>query len=150
MRVGLVAFGVVCVALLVGGIVLNWQTPGHDGVDAVSVDFNRDIRPILNDNCTACHGGVKEAGGVSFIFREQVLGKGNSGRPVVVPGRPRASEMIARVTSDDPAVRMPLDAPPLEPERISLLKQWIEEGASWEDYWAFVPPDGLARKKWRA
>ena len=40
---------------------------------AAAVDFNRDVRPILNKNCVACHGGVKEAGEVSFIFREQVL-----------------------------------------------------------------------------
>src|SRR3954469_5267139 len=104
------------------------------------IDFNRDIRPIFNANCMACHGGVKQASGVSFSYREQVLGKGKSGRPTVVPGNPRASELIARVTSRDPNVRMPLNGTPLTPRQIGLLRDWIKEGASWSDYWAFVAP----------
>ncbi|MFO1248843.1 MAG: DUF1549 domain-containing protein [Alphaproteobacteria bacterium] len=108
--------------------------------DPHKVDFNRDIRPIFNANCIACHGGVKQAGGVSFSYRDQVLGKAKSGRPIVVPGSPRASEVIARVTSADPELRMPLHGKPLQPQQIALLKQWIEEGAPWENYWAFVAP----------
>jgi hypothetical protein len=104
------------------------------------VDFSRDIRPILNQNCTSCHGGVRQKGGVSFIFREEALGTGKSGRPTIVPGDPDGSELIARVTSKDPEVRMPHHAPPLQPEQISLLRRWIKEGAKWSDYWAFVPP----------
>ena len=114
----------------------------HLGVSnaAPRVDFNRDIRPILNQNCTSCHGGVKQQAGVSFIYREEALGKGKSGRPTVVPGKPYASELIARVTSPDPQVRMPYHAPPLLPHQINLLRQWIKEGAQWEDLWAFVAP----------
>ena len=104
------------------------------------IDFNRDIRPIFNANCMACHGGVKQASGVSFSYREQALGKGKSGRPTVVPGNPRASELIARVTSRDPNVRMPLNGTSLTPRQIGLLREWIKEGAPWSDYWAFVPP----------
>ncbi|MEO8300337.1 MAG: PSD1 and planctomycete cytochrome C domain-containing protein [Rhizomicrobium sp.] len=104
------------------------------------VDFNRDIRPIFNSQCMACHGGVKQAANVSFSYREQALGKGKSGRPTVVPGNPRASELIARITSADPEVRMPLHRSPLPAAQIALLRQWIKEGAVWENYWAFVPP----------
>jgi hypothetical protein len=104
------------------------------------VDFNRDIRPIFNANCMACHGGVKQASNVSFSYREQVLGKGKSGRPTVVPGNPRASELMARITSTDPEIRMPLHGAPLPPAQIALLRRWIEEGAEWSNYWAFVPP----------
>jgi hypothetical protein len=104
------------------------------------VDFSRDIRPILNQNCVSCHGGVRQKNGVSFIFREEALGIGKSGRRTIVPGNPDASELIARVTSKDPETRMPYHAPPLPPEQVSLLRRWIKEGAQWSDYWAFVPP----------
>jgi len=122
-------------ALGVAGGVLR-----HPGAAERRVDFNRDIRPIFNSQCMACHGGVKQASDVSFSYREQALGKGKSGRPTIVPGSPGSSELIARVTSNDPEVRMPLHGPPLPPAQIALLRQWIKEGAQWENYWAFVPP----------
>lgn len=120
---------------MVGAMVLR---KGDDAQQRV--DFNRDIRPILNGSCIGCHGGVKQAGGVSFSYREQALGTGKSGRPTVIPGNPRGSELMARVTSDNPQTRMPLHAPALRPEQVALLRQWIDEGAAWENYWAFVPP----------
>src|SRR5580700_11819501 len=104
------------------------------------VVFSRDIRPIFNQNCVSCHGGVRQKNGVSFIFREEALGRGKSGRPTIVPGKPDASELIARVTSTDPEVRMPYHSPPLPPQQIGLLRQWIKEGAKWEDHWSFVAP----------
>ena len=107
---------------------------------ANTVEFSRDIRPILNQNCVACHGGVRQKNGVSFIFREEALGKGKSGRPTIVPGDPDGSELMARLTSTDPEARMPYHGPPLRPQQISLIRQWIKEGAKWQDYWAFVPP----------
>jgi hypothetical protein len=107
------------------------------------IDFARDIRPILNANCTACHGGVKEAGEVSFIYREKALGKGESGRPVIVPGNPDASEMIARITSNDPDEIMPKPehGPPLSQSQIDTIRQWITEGAEWGEHWSFVAPE---------
>ena len=108
------------------------------------VDFNRDIRPLLNKNCTTCHGGVKQAGEVSFIFREEALGKGESGKSVVVPGDPAASEMIRRIKSSDPDEKMP---PPeehphgLEENQIALLERWIGEGAKWGEHWSFQKPE---------
>jgi Protein of unknown function (DUF1549)/Protein of unknown function (DUF1553)/Planctomycete cytochrome C len=104
------------------------------------VEFSRDIRPILNQNCVACHGGVRQKNGVSFIFREEALGRGKSGRLTIVPGNPDASEFMARLTTTDPEARMPYHAPPLPPQQIALLRRWIKEGAKWQDYWAFVPP----------
>jgi Protein of unknown function (DUF1549)/Planctomycete cytochrome C len=104
------------------------------------VEFSRDIRPILNQNCVSCHGGVRQKNGVSFIFREEALGKGKSGRTTIVPGDPDHSEFMARLTSSDPEARMPYHGPPLAPQQIALFRRWIKEGAKWEDYWAFVPP----------
>ena len=129
-------------ALLVcGALVL---LPRARGSEPLPVDFNRDIRPIFNSQCITCHGGVKQAAGVSFSYREQALGKGKSGRPIVVPGSPGASELIARVTSHDPEERMPLHGTPLSSQQIGLLRRWIKEGAVWQNYWAFVPPKSQA------
>src|SRR5215468_1595981 len=104
------------------------------------VHFSRDIRPILNQNCVPCHGGVRQKNNVSFIFREEALGKGKSGKRTIVPGKPDESELIARVTSKDPEARMPYHGPPLPSQQIELLRRWIRQGAKWEDHWAFIPP----------
>jgi len=138
-----VALGVAIVAVAV--VALAW-TNRSQGRPLFSlwrsrpVDFSRDIRPIFNQNCTSCHGGVRQKSGISFIFREEALGTGKSGHPTIVPGDPDASELMARVTSKDPETRMPYHAPPLPPEQIELLRRWIKEGAKWSDHWAFVPP----------
>lgn len=127
---------------LIGGGLAAWRGLGpfrYAGRDH-PVSFSRDIRPILNQNCVFCHGGVRQKNGVSFIFREEALGVGKSGRRTIVPGKPDASELIARVTSTDPDARMPYHAPPLSQQQIALLRQWIKEGARWEDHWAFVAP----------
>jgi hypothetical protein len=128
------------ITLLVAGCGLGLERLGATSNAAQRVDFNAQIRPILNQNCTSCHGGVMAAGGVSFVFREAALGVGASGRPVIVPGNPNASEMIARVTTDHVGRRMPLNGPPLSEAQIQLLRTWIRQGANWEDHWAFVPP----------
>src|SRR5271168_1775606 len=127
--------GIVAVAALLVWPIRSFHRSPHN-----PVEFSRDIRPILNQNCVACHGGVRQKNGVSFIFREEALGTGKSGRRTIVPGNPDASEFMARLTSTDPETRMPYHAPPLAPQQIALLRQWIKEGAKWEDYWAFVPP----------
>jgi len=108
------------------------------------VHFSRDVRPILNQNCITCHGGVRQKNGVSFLFREEALGVGKSGRRTIVPGKPDESELIARVTSADPDARMPYHAAPLSTRQIDLLRRWIKQGAKWEDYWAFVAPKSQA------
>lgn len=118
---------------------------------SAAVDFTRDVQPILNKNCIACHGGVKEAGEVSFIFRDQVLGKGESGKTVVVPGKIEESEMIARIITNDPDELMPQPdhGPRLSEADVETLRKWISEGAVWGEHWSFASPlrhDALAVK----
>jgi len=89
------------------------------------IRFNRDIRPLFAKHCTACHGGVKEAGGISMIFRDRLLAEGESGSIPVVPGKPEISEMIRRVKSTDPDEIMPQPkhGPPLSSVEIATLEQ---------------------------
>jgi hypothetical protein len=123
-----------------GGGLLLMLGSGLAFFPSQAVDFNRDIRPLLNSRCIACHGGVKQSGGLSFLTREEALLPAESGKAAIVPGDPENSELIRRVLHHDPEERMPLDQEPLKPEEISLLKRWIEQGAPWALHWAFIPP----------
>lgn len=114
------------------------------GEDLVS--FAEDIRPILNAKCTGCHGGVKQAGGVSFVYENQVINfEGESGNPVVVPRDAEASELFFRITlPDDDIDRMPpADEHPkgLSEKEVDLIKRWIEQGAEWSGHWSFEAPE---------
>jgi hypothetical protein len=128
--------------LVVGGLVVWRKSSSMFARD--EVHFSTDIRPIFNQNCVQCHGGVRQKNGVSFIYRDEALGVGKSGRRTIVPGDPNASELIARVTSKDPDSRMPYHAAPLTPKQVELLRKWIKQGAKWEDHWSFVPPKAQA------
>ncbi len=131
----------ILVFLIVGGGIAFLTLTSLLGWPGTSkIDFNTQIRPILNANCTSCHGGVKEQGGISLLYRESALLKGKSGKPCIVPGSPAESELIKRLTHHDLDERMPLKAPPLSKEQISLLEKWVEEGAQWETHWAYVAP----------
>lgn len=119
------------------------------------IDFARDVRPIFNAHCTACHGGVKEAGEISFIYRQKALGKGESGKYAVVPGKPDESEVMVRILSkdEDEVMPKPEHGPRLQEKEIATLRQWILEGAEWGEHWAFVPPKehvlpAVAAKDW--
>lgn len=105
------------------------------------IDFNTDIRPILNNKCINCHGGVKQSGGFGLVFRENALAKTASDVYGIVPGHPEKSELIKRITHHDPEFRMPLDGEPLSDEEIELLTRWIEQGAEWETHWAYKKPE---------
>ena len=105
------------------------------------VDFNAEVRPIINNKCIACHGGVKKSGGFSLLFREEALGKTKSGNPAIIPGHPGKSEFMRRLRSTDPEQRMPLEKDPLTEEEIAILERWIRQGAEWEDHWSFIKPE---------
>ena len=73
------------------------------------IDFNRDIRPILSDNCYACHGPDEShrEGGFRLDRKDSAFGKADSDSVVIVPGKPEASELIVRIVTDDVDLRMP-------------------------------------------
>lgn len=131
------------------GAVFLMASRGEEPSTGNKVEFNRDIRPILTKDCTACHGGVKAAGGISFVFRDMALAEGDSGKRAIVPGKPEESEMVRRMRHTDPDEVMPKPkhGPPLPESQIKLIEQWIKEGAKWEEHWSFVPPTDVAVKK---
>ena len=107
------------------------------------IDFNRDIFPVLSNNCFQCHGPDKTTRMADLrLDMPEVALADRGGRFAVVPGRPERSELVRRITAADPAERMPPEktGKRLTARQISLLKQWIAEGAAWEKHWAFVPP----------
>lgn len=111
------------------------------GCNKEKINFNTQIRPILNKNCVSCHGGVRQNGGFGLIFRENALGKTKNGNIGIVPGHPNKSELIARITHSDPEIRMPLERDALKQEEIDLLTEWINQGAEWQEHWAYLKPE---------
>lgn len=107
------------------------------------IDFNKDIRPIFNNKCIVCHGGVKRASGFSLLFRSEALEPNDSGKPAIVPGFPEESTLIELVNHADPAERMPKNEGPLSRQEIDLLKKWITDGAKWETHWAYKKPQPI-------
>ncbi len=108
------------------------------------ISFNQQIRPILNDNCLVCHGGVRQLGGFSLLFPEMAFGTTESGKRAIVPGSHKNSELYKRLVHQDPDERMPQEAPALDQQEIALIAQWIDQGAPWEDHWAYVVPQAVA------
>lgn len=121
------------------GIVVASILSSFLGIFESRVDYNTQIKPLLNKNCIACHGGVKKASGFSLLFKHEALAPAESGKPAIIPGDAEGSEMIRRLTLDDPDERMPLDHPALKPDEIELLRNWIDQGAEWGDHWAYQP-----------
>jgi mono/diheme cytochrome c family protein len=107
---------------------------------AAPVSFNREILPILSNNCFACHGPDEKKRETKFHFdtREGALLK----RGVIEPGNAAESLLVEKITDPNPKERMP---PPdsghtLTGKQIDLLRRWIDEGAKWDTHWAYVPP----------
>jgi len=110
-----------------------------------TVDFNREIRPILSDHCYACHGpdeGKRKAG-LRLDQQTAALAELKSGDHAIVPGNLDQSTLVGRVTNTDPDEVMPPTehGKPLTAEQIETLTRWIKEGAEWKDHWAFIQPE---------
>ena len=91
---------------------------------AEPVDYKKEIKPVLQERCYACHGALAQKKKLRVDSGANMLKAG-----VVVPGKPGESELIARVSSDDDETRMPPEGHALKPEQIAKLKAWIEQGA---------------------
>ena len=116
---------------------------GACSASAAEISFNRDIRPILSDNCFACHGPDEKGrkGNLRLDLRDAAT-REHKGSRGIHPGHPESSSIMARVVTSDPDDLMP---PPdtnksLTAEEIELLREWIKQGAEWQDHWAFVTP----------
>jgi hypothetical protein len=134
---------------------LFWASKA-DAAELNSIQFNRDIRPILSENCYACHGPDKNSrkAGLRLDTESGAFGKLDDIFPVV-PGKPDASEVVRRITTTDEDDHMPpLDSTKkLTSEQIALIKRWIEQGAKWEGHWAYIAPKmspipKVKNKKW--
>ena len=101
-----------------------------------AIDFDRDIRPIFQQHCIGCHGGVRQQGDLSLLDGGSLKATASK-QEVIVAGKPEQSELIRRVTSSNADERMPAGKPPLSDQQIEKLKRWIQAGADWPKHWAF-------------
>ena len=112
---------------------------------AEKIDFNREVRPILSENCFACHGPdeAKRKSGLRLDNKDDAFKPAKSGETAIVPGKPEASELVKRIVTADAEEHMP---PPksgkaLKPEQVEILKKWIAGGGEYRGHWAFIKPE---------
>src|SRR5262245_9341901 len=105
-----------------------------------SLDFARDIRPILSNSCFLCHGPDSAHREAELrLDTPEGLTAEREGRRPFAPGDPAASEALRRMTTDDPAERMPPadSGKSLTAEQIARVRSWVEQGARWSSHWSF-------------
>src|SRR5437879_2877268 len=111
----------------------------ESSASAAKPGYNRDIRPILSENCFACHGPDKNQrkGKLRLDVRESALEK-----EAIVPGRPNESELVKRIytTNADDLMPPPESHKTLTPQQKDLLRRWIDEGAEYQPHWAYLTP----------
>ncbi len=109
------------------------------------IDFNYHVKPILSDKCFACHGpdmANQKAGLRLDIEANAYAALESSEKHAIVPGKPGKSEIISRIFSDDPEIKMP---PPefkveISQKEIAVLTKWVEQGAEYKPHWSFIKP----------
>lgn len=112
---------------------------------AEQIQFNRDVRPILSENCLACHGfdHAKREAGLRLDTREGALATLDSGHVAVQPGEPDTSELVRRILlkeDDDECMPPASSGKKLSDKQRQILQAWVEQGAEYEKHWSFIPP----------
>ena len=119
------------------------NAPAALGKNPAALSFNRDIRPILSENCYTCHGPDHNArkADLRLDLREAAL-TNLKGHAAIVPGKSEESELIRRVSLAASEQRMPpaSTGKTLTAEQIELLRRWIDEGATYEPHWSYIVP----------
>jgi hypothetical protein len=129
---------IACGVLLLIGVSLPAAEPLPD-----RVEFNRDIRPILSDNCFHCHGpDAAKRKAKLRLDTEEGARADHDGARALVPGDAGKSELLRRMVTDDDKERMPPVklGRRLSPHQIALVKRWIEQGGTWQKHWSLIPP----------
>ncbi|MCH2203285.1 MAG: PSD1 and planctomycete cytochrome C domain-containing protein [Fuerstiella sp.] len=128
--------------------------PSHAlSIAAESPTFSRDIQPLFAKHCVVCHGPNKAEGGLRLDISEQARAELESGSRSIIPGDPQSSELMRRITADDTSDRMPPEGDPLSVDDIEKLRQWIRDGAGFEQHWAYQPvkltaPPEVTQQDW--
>jgi hypothetical protein len=118
--------------------------------DEPAISFNRDIRPILSENCYQCHGPDEKKRAVKLRLdtREGATEARKKGA-AIVPGNASKSNLIARLTDVDDPMPPLATGKKLTPQQVVLLKKWIDQGAQWQGHWAFIAPNRMEPPKVR-
>jgi mono/diheme cytochrome c family protein len=120
-------------------LLCSFPVSGAELDGAVKVDFIREVQPILAKRCFACHGPDQAESGLSFAKKDSAFAAAESGDIAIVPGDLAASKLVARITSKDENDRMPPEGDPLSAKEIEVLRNWVSQGAPWQEHWAFQP-----------
>jgi len=129
-----VAAAVLCLPALAA-----WQMPSKP--TEKPVDFDRDVRPILSDNCFACHGPEEDGrqGNLRLDTKDGVFAD-RGAYQIIVPGKSAGSRLYQRISATQRRMPPASSGRTLTPKQIELIREWIDQGAKWESHWSFDPP----------
>ncbi|WP_241676332.1 PSD1 and planctomycete cytochrome C domain-containing protein [Bremerella volcania] len=124
-------------------------TPGKPPKPTVvwneTVDFKRDVYPLLKQRCFECHAGEFPDSGYRLDVRSELLGH-STGHALVVPGKSRNNPLLQALTSNSDTKRMPPEGEPLSEKQIALITAWIEQGLDWDD--KLLPEPKVESEHW--
>ncbi len=125
-------------------LLLSGSLAGAGDADSPVISFRRDVLPLLSERCFACHGPDDDSREADLrLDRRADATAPRDGTAAIVPGKPDQSELLHRLAASDPDVVMPppdSGKKPLTPKQVTLIRQWIEQGAPWSRHWAYEPP----------